>query len=168
MHDVAPAADQVPGAHAVHAVRPVPSAEKVPAGHAPQLYPPPPPSLQLVPLRHGLAPPQVPAEHTSVVVHASPSEQALPVDGPQVPSAVAPAATLHAWQSVEPPPHAALQHTPSTQKPDKHDAAALHALPFEARRRPKYAEPWFAFAPTSSSRAPTSAVSPDTDTLSPK
>ena len=33
-HDVEPAGAQLPAAHDVHAVRPVPSAEYVPAGHA--------------------------------------------------------------------------------------------------------------------------------------
>lgn len=39
--------------------------------------------------------------------------------------------TLHAWQSVvEPPPHAPLQHTPSTQLPLWHCVPVLHETPF--------------------------------------
>jgi hypothetical protein len=99
--------------------------------------------MQLVPLRHGVPEPvQAPALHTSVVVQALPSEQALPVEGPHVPSTAAPAATLHAWQSfVAPPPHAASQQTPSTQRPEAHAAPLVHALPFVATERPKYAAP---------------------------
>jgi hypothetical protein len=48
-----------------------------------------------------------------------------------VPFAGAPAAMLHAWQSVaSPPPHALAQHTPSTQNPDVHWFVALHVAPF--------------------------------------
>jgi len=84
-----------------------------------------------VPLRHGEPEPaQVPAAQTSVVVHALPSEHALPVEGPQVPLTAAPAATEHAWQSfVAPPPHAVLQQTPSAQKPLAHWAAPVQAAP---------------------------------------
>jgi hypothetical protein len=141
VHDVAPALDHVTGAQGIHIVSTVPSAEKVPAGQAPQVKPPGPPSLQLAPLGQGLVPVQVPAAQTSAVVHASASEHALPVVGPHAPSVAAPAATLHAWQSLVPPPHAVLQHTPSAQNPETHCAPALHALPFVASRRPKYAPP---------------------------
>jgi hypothetical protein len=48
-----------------------------------------------------------------------------------VPFVAAPFATLQAWQSlVELPPHALLQHTPSTQKPLMQSVAATHAVPF--------------------------------------
>jgi hypothetical protein len=40
------------------------------------------------------------------------------------------APTLHAWQSVVSPlPHALLQQTPSTQKPELHQLVALHVWP---------------------------------------
>jgi hypothetical protein len=78
----------------------------------------------------GFEPTHTPAWQASVWVQALPSEQVLPVVGPQVPFAAAPAATLHAWQSLAtPPPHAALQQTPSTQKPEAHSAPATHGSP---------------------------------------
>ena len=43
-----------------------------------------------------------------------------------VPLSVDPAATAHAWHV---PLHAALQHTPSAQKPELHWLAAAHAVP---------------------------------------
>ena len=88
------------------------------------------PAVQLVPLRHGEPEPaQVPAAQTSVVVHALPSEHALPVEGPQVPFTAAPAATEQAWQSDVPPPQAVLQHTPSTQKPVPHCTLEVQSEP---------------------------------------
>jgi len=39
---------------------------------------------------------------------------------PQVPSVAAPAAILHAWQSLVPPAQVVLQHTSSTQLPLLH------------------------------------------------
>ena len=127
-HTVTPAADHVPAAHGVHAVAPVPSAEKVPAGQA--LHSPVAGSMQLVLASQGLpAPSQLPALQVSVVVQLSASSQMLPVVGPQVPSTAAPAATLHAWQSLVPPPHALAQQTPSVQKPLTHSAAAVQAAP---------------------------------------
>jgi hypothetical protein len=132
--NVAPTADQVPAAHGAHAVAPVPSVEKVPAGHAlhanlPLI------SEQLVAPSHALVmPSHVPASHVSLVVHASPSSHALPVVGPQVPSVAAPAATLHAWQSLLPPPHALSQQTPSVQKPEAHRSSVAHAVPTENPR----------------------------------
>src|SRR5690606_32431492 len=58
------------------------------------------------------------------------------VRGAQVPSTAAPAATVQAWQSVVlPPPHAVLQHTPSTQKPLWQSLAPVHAAPFANRVR---------------------------------
>jgi hypothetical protein len=146
-HEVAPAADQDPETHGVQADRPVPSAEKVPAGQALQEYPPLPPSVHEVPVRQGLAPPvHVPDTQTSAVVQVRPSKQALPFVGAQVPFDAAPAAALHTRQSfVAPPPQAVLQHTPSTQKPEPHCSAEVHAVPFAKRRRPKYAAPSWAF-----------------------
>jgi hypothetical protein len=47
--------------------------------------------------------------------------------GAQTPSATPVIACVHAWQSLAPPPHAELQHTPSTQNPLAHSAAAAHA-----------------------------------------
>jgi hypothetical protein len=48
----------------------------------------------------------------------------------QVPSIEPPAAIEHAWQStVDPPPHVASQHTPSTQLPLMHSRAEAHAPP---------------------------------------
>jgi hypothetical protein len=49
--------------------------------------------------------------------HIPPVHDAPFARGPHVPSTVAPAATLHAWQSAVPPAHARLQQTPSVQKP---------------------------------------------------
>ena len=72
----------------------------------------------------------VPAWQVSVWVQALPSSHVLPVDRPQVPSLAAPAATLHAWQSlVTPPPQAVSQHTPSTQKPLPHCVPLVHDCP---------------------------------------
>jgi hypothetical protein len=49
---------------------------------------------------------------------------------PHVPFTAAPAATLHAWQSVvTPPPQSLSQQTPSTQCPLRHCEAEAHALP---------------------------------------
>ncbi len=61
-------------------------------------------------------PVQAPAWHVSAVVHASSSSQVVPVSTVHVPSALAPAFTLHAWQSVTSlPPQALSQQTASTQ-----------------------------------------------------
>ena len=50
--------------------------------------------------------------------------------GPQVPLCAAPAAVLHACQSVtSPPPQSVLQQTPSTQMPVGHSLAFWHASP---------------------------------------
>jgi hypothetical protein len=63
--------------------------------------------------------------------HKAPGER-----GPQSPSCVAPAATLHAWQSVVfVPPHALLQQTPSTQKSVSQSAFTEHAWPTDAPRK---------------------------------
>jgi hypothetical protein len=71
---------------------------------------------------------------TSVRVQRSPSLQARPLRGAQVPSTAAPAALLHAWQSpVFVPPQASLQHTPSTQLPDLQSVRSLQALPLSSR-----------------------------------
>ena len=78
----------------------------------------------------GLEPVHVPVWHVSVCVQASPSSQAVPLTGPQVPSTAAPASTEHAWQSFAvPSPQAASQHTPSTHKPLPHWLSRPHALP---------------------------------------
>ena len=65
-----------------------------------------------------LVPAHVMPLHLSSVVQALPSSQELDagraVQVPRVPG------TLQAWQSLVPPAHAALQHTPSTQKPLAH------------------------------------------------
>ena len=50
--------------------------------------------------------------------------------GAHVPSLLAPAAMLHAWQSLgSPPPQAALQHTPSAQWLLVHSEALEQAVP---------------------------------------
>ena len=65
---------------------------------------------------------QVPADARQVMV--------LVVIGPHVPVTAAPVAALHAMQSVvSPAPQAALQQTPSAQKPLVHWVAAVHAVP---------------------------------------
>src|SRR5579862_2231453 len=56
--------------------------------------------------------------------HAARGETGAPVTGEHVPTSPA---TLHAWHC---PPHALLQQTPSTQKPDTHCFASVHAAPF--------------------------------------
>ena len=59
------------------------------------------------------------------------SRQTMPAArGAQVPSTAAPAATLHAWQSLgSPPPHAVSQQTPSVQKPLAQSAFVVQASP---------------------------------------
>ena len=74
----------------------------------------------------GLLPVQVPAWQVSVCVQASPSSQGVPVSGVQVPSLVAPLAAEQAWHV---PVHAALQHTPSTQKLLAQSRAFVHTEP---------------------------------------
>jgi hypothetical protein len=68
------------------------------------------------------------ASHRPVAVR-----QTMPLFAvPQVPSAVAPAATLHASQSPAlPPPQAVSQQTPSTQNPLRHSMLAPQAVPLE-------------------------------------
>ena len=49
---------------------------------------------------------------------------------PHVPVTAAPAAVLHAWQSlVLEPPQVLLQHTPSAQKPDAQSVPVVHVPP---------------------------------------
>jgi hypothetical protein len=69
--------------------------------------------LQVPP--HGAAP--APA-------HGARAPTGAPTTAEQVPTFPA---TLHAWHC---PPHAALQHTPSTQLPFAHSPAAAQAAPF--------------------------------------
>src|SRR5262249_13767740 len=79
----------------------------------------------------GLPPMHTPAWQTSPCVQAWPSLHAVPVSWVHVPSAVAPAATLHAWQSpATPPPHDVLQQTPSTQLPLRQSEGCAHPEPF--------------------------------------
>lgn len=91
----------------------------------------------------------VPAEHAAPVAAQSPSQfdwplgqvqappahappdgepQALPsATAPQTPSALAPAATLQAWQSwATLPPQADRQQTPSTQNSEEHCESEVH------------------------------------------
>ena len=73
---------------------------------------------------------QLPAEHESAPLQATPSSQADEFDrGPQVPFVVAPAATLHAWQSLVPPAQAESQQTPSVQMPVAQSEGPLHGSP---------------------------------------
>jgi len=76
-------------------------------------------------------PAHAPVLQTSVCVQALPSSQEVPDSVVHVPFALAPAAALHAWQSVATlPPHAALQQTPSTQNPLAQLPPVVHAVPF--------------------------------------
>src|SRR4051794_26717517 len=75
----------------------------------------------------GLVPVQTPAWHMSVCVQALPSLHATPVRSVHVPSAAPPAAIEQA--SHGPAPHAALQQTPSAQKPLWQLAPVAHAMP---------------------------------------
>jgi hypothetical protein len=71
---------------------------------------------------HVSATSQTPAEAR----HVRPAETK-----PHVPFTAAPAATLHAWQSVvTPPPQALSQQTPSTQYPLTHSDAEVQLAPF--------------------------------------
>lgn len=66
----------------------------------------------------------------SATSHSPAASRQTIVDGagPHVPSDPT---TLHAWQSFgAPPPHALLQHTPSTQSPLEHWAPVLQVWPF--------------------------------------
>jgi hypothetical protein len=69
--------------------------------------------------------------HDSLTSHTPASGRHTTVagSGEQVPSTGPFAATLHAWQSVVPPLHAVLQHTPSTQRALSHSAAVVHGAP---------------------------------------
>ena len=81
----------------------------------------------------GFAPTQAPAWQVSVCVQPLPSLQVVPLSVAQVPFTAAPAATLHAWQSVViPPPQAEMQHTPSAQNPLAQLEGWLQGMP----RRP--------------------------------
>src|SRR5580704_6511009 len=75
----------------------------------------------------GLPPTQAPFWQVSVCVQALPSLQALPVRRVQAPLADAPAATEQAVHT--PPLQAALQQTPSTQKPLAQSEPPPHAAP---------------------------------------
>jgi hypothetical protein len=75
----------------------------------------------------GLDPTHTPSWQVSVCVQASPSSQALPVQGVHVPSDAAPAAIEHAPHT--PAPQAVSQQTPSMQKPLAQSAAPEHAEP---------------------------------------
>ena len=79
----------------------------------------------------GLPPVQTPAWHVSLCVHALPSLHAVPVSRAQVPSTAAPAATEQA--SHAPALQAALQQTPSAQKPLSHSAPPAQGLPLLRR-----------------------------------
>lgn len=60
-------------------------------------------------------------------MQASPSSHALPVEGPQLPSFAAPAATEHAMHASA--SHASSQQTPSTQYPLAHASAPTQGSP---------------------------------------
>src|SRR5262245_51225070 len=85
---------------------------------------------------------QVPPWQVSACVQPLPSLQAAPLERvPQMPSTVAPAVTLQAWQSFATlPPQALLQHTPSTQKSDAHSVPTVHAVPSRLVGPPKNSE----------------------------
>jgi hypothetical protein len=70
--------------------------------------------------------PVVPQVEADVAAHSSSGSLPAAI-GPQVPSAPPPfLAAEQAWQS---PVQAALQHTPSAQKPEAHSLPAPHAAP---------------------------------------
>src|SRR5262249_39624054 len=81
----------------------------------------------------GFKPVHMPLLQTSVGVHAVPSSHALPSNQAQMPSTVPPAAIVHASQG--PPLHSVLQHTPSTQNPDRQSEQSPHGLPRAAEGR---------------------------------
>jgi hypothetical protein len=63
-------------------------------------------------------------------VQGLPSLQRAPLRAPLLPSAPAPAARAHAWQSfMLLPPQAELQQTPSTQNPDMQSPLPVHGRP---------------------------------------
>lgn len=67
---------------------------------------------------------------TSATSHRSDAvRHSTPLTFTHVPSAGAPAATLHAWQSVRLPcPHCESQQTPSTQKFETHSLSSEHVV----------------------------------------
>jgi hypothetical protein len=76
-------------------------------------------------------PAHTPAVQTSAWVQEYWSSQARPDTAVQTPSELAPAATLHARQSLAVlPPHAVLQQTPSTQKPLRQVQPFVQTVPF--------------------------------------
>jgi hypothetical protein len=71
--------------------------------------------------------------HVSATSHGpAEARHVRPADtNPHVPFTAAPAATLHAWQSVAtPPPQSLSQQTPSTQYPLTHSEAEVQFAPF--------------------------------------
>src|SRR5262245_40570532 len=78
-----------------------------------------------------------------------------------------PKATLQAWQSAAPSPHAVSQHTPSTQWPDAHSSFAVQKMPGSDVTL-KYRAVPLSIAAESSLETPTSRCKPFDETASEK